>query len=157
MKLKKISAAVALLGALVGQQAMAASTNWANHDLLEGGISFQMTGGIITVNDTYSFSLASGYTYDVTSMLLGMGVAGYEVFDSSNASLGSFNVGSGFHTLTLAAGAYKYVVSGVASGLSYYSVSSAITATTPVPEPETYAMMLAGLGALGFLASRRRG
>lgn len=25
-----------------------------------------------------------------------------------------------------------------------------------VPEPETYAMMLAGLGALGFLASRRR-
>jgi len=26
-----------------------------------------------------------------------------------------------------------------------------------VPEPETYAMMLAGLGAIGFLASRRRG
>lgn len=26
---------------------------------------------------------------------------------------------------------------------------------TPVPEPETYAMMLAGLAALGFLASRR--
>lgn len=28
---------------------------------------------------------------------------------------------------------------------------------SPVPEPETYAMMLAGLGAIGFLASRRRG
>jgi hypothetical protein len=27
---------------------------------------------------------------------------------------------------------------------------------TPVPEPETYAMMLAGLAAMGFLAVRRR-
>ena len=28
--------------------------------------------------------------------------------------------------------------------------------TTPIPEPETYAMMLAGLGLLGFVARRRR-
>lgn len=29
-------------------------------------------------------------------------------------------------------------------------------AATPVPEPETYAMMLAGLGAIGFVAMRRK-
>ena len=28
--------------------------------------------------------------------------------------------------------------------------------TTPVPEPETYALVLAGLGAVGFTARRRR-
>jgi hypothetical protein len=34
--------------------------------------------------------------------------------------------------------------------------SFAGTVTATVPEPETYAMMLAGLGALGFLARRRK-
>jgi PEP-CTERM motif len=31
-----------------------------------------------------------------------------------------------------------------------------VTTTSPVPEPETYAMMLAGLGLLGFIARRRK-
>ena len=28
--------------------------------------------------------------------------------------------------------------------------------TAPVPEPETYVLMLAGLGAVGFMSRRRR-
>ncbi len=30
------------------------------------------------------------------------------------------------------------------------------TVMTPVPEPETYALMLAGLGAMGFVTRRRK-
>lgn len=34
--------------------------------------------------------------------------------------------------------------------------ASNFSVTTPVPEPETYALMLAGLGMLGFIARRRK-
>lgn len=49
------------------------------------------------------------------------------------------------------AATYTLVVSG--GGTGSYSGSVMLS---PVPEPETYAMMLAGLGVMGFIARRRR-
>jgi hypothetical protein len=40
-------------------------------------------------------------------------------------------------------------------GRGYVAVDNIMVAA-PVPEPETYAMMLAGLGLLGFAARRRK-
>ena len=40
--------------------------------------------------------------------------------------------------------------------LTIDSLGGHLEITTAVPEPETYAMLLAGLGLLGFLAHRRK-
>jgi len=43
------------------------------------------------------------------------------------------------------------------SGFLWPTVDNLTLAVTPVPEPETYALMLGGLGALAWVARRRRG
>ena len=44
---------------------------------------------------------------------------------------------------------------GTATTKSLIDANIALVVTPPVPEPETYAMMLAGLGLLGAVARRR--
>jgi hypothetical protein len=54
----------------------------------------------------------------------------------------------------LGAGDYTIHVSGLsAAAQTRYSV---LVDVTPVPEPETYALMFAGLAAIGFVVRRRR-
>jgi hypothetical protein len=45
---------------------------------------------------------------------------------------------------------------GSSLGALTFNSSSNVTFTAAVPEPETYAMMMAGLGMLGFIARRRK-
>jgi hypothetical protein len=58
-------------------------------------------------------------------------------------------------TNSLAAGNYYVLVSGNLVSDTAASFGGAVM-LAPVPEPETYGMMLAGLGVLGFLARRRK-
>ena len=54
---------------------------------------------------------------------------------------------------TLSAGVYSLTISGNAGNGASYGGNVVLT---PIPEPETYALMLAGLGVVGFVAARRR-
>lgn len=57
---------------------------------------------------------------------------------------------------TLPAGNYSIVISGVNSvEQASYSANLSVIAS-PIPEPETYVLMLAGLGIMGFVMARRR-
>lgn len=60
----------------------------------------------------------------------------------------------------IAGGSYTLVVTGTSLGAAAYTGIVALQNLTntvpPVPEPETYAMLLAGLGMLGFIARRRQ-
>ncbi len=76
-----------------------------------------------------------------------------EVFNDPGVS--SFAVTSPLHEtpMVLSAGSYSLELKGYASvgGINYAFTSS----VSPVPEPSSIALMLGGLGLVGFMAARR--
>lgn len=162
MQLKPILAASVVAFTALGSQA--ASTDWQRHGLLESAVGLS-SGGVIF--DTYSFSLDTpSVVASSVSSLGAIGAGTYSVFSvgadgligtADDLGFGAWTFGGTpvVHTLQLAAGEYYYSVFGIANGPAAFSISSAATAA-PVPEPETYALLGAGLGMVGFIASRRR-
>jgi hypothetical protein len=60
-------------------------------------------------------------------------------------------------TTPINAGDYFFLVRGLADGeTTKQGIYTFSTFTQPVPEAETYSMLLAGLGLVGFMVSRRR-
>jgi hypothetical protein len=156
MKLKTIVAAVAALTALSSQ---AASWDWGTHGALELG-SNTVSGAIF---DTFSFSLGTASNVESGVLSFGTIVGGaYSLYSAGadgmigggdDVGIGAWTVGNGTNAVSLAAGSYYYTVLGGAVGTASYAIASS---AAPVPEPETYALLGAGLGIIGFVASRRR-
>lgn len=148
MKLKTIAAASVV--ALSGLSAQAGTWSWDSHDPLEHALLSVPSG---TIGDFFTFSLDTAST--VTSSVDSFGVlAGtYSLFKADNTYIGSWSQNAADVSLSLGAGSYYYFVSGFTPSAGAYSIASAVTA---VPEPETYALLAAGLGIVGFVASRRR-
>jgi hypothetical protein len=143
MKMKLIAAAIALA---------AAAPAIAGGPLGELGTAF--VGGNVSGTpwtDGYSFSIASlSDLWGQTVVTSGIGAYSVTLYDSAFTLIGSDSTPATFSFSGLAAGDYFLTYAGVGTG-SYGGVLE----VTAVPEPETYALMLAGLGVVGFMAARR--
>ncbi|MEK8049976.1 FxDxF family PEP-CTERM protein [Ideonella sp. DXS22W] len=172
MKLKSVALAISALVLSVGAQAGNLGTL-----SIPSSTSFSASASTGMLDETWSFeTLASSYanatvtntvtvlmnsvlyglsnfsaTLDGTPLVLSHVITGTSPFiqDMQTLAMTPILIGAGTHQLKVTG----TVIGQYGGG---YSTTLALAAA-PVPEPETYAMMLAGLGALGFLASRRRG
>ena len=120
-------------------------TDCFTFDLLGSADSF---GGVLE-----SWTPLNKLGIDVTSISLWGGTLGSTLTDSS--------MDDGFAFAGLGKGHYTFSVSSIVDtdwGLytSKVGYAGAIVTVSAVPEPETYALMLLGLGAIGMFAWRRQ-
>lgn len=177
MKKSLIAAVVLASASFASTAAMAATVGNTPQvlDLTDGsgffGDTFAMSNNGNTFADRFTFSVAgTGMSLDAIissvshSADTGLDITGLSLYNaagdalvSSGTSLQSGNIDvwtiSGSN---LAAGDYYLQVNGNLVSDQAASFGGAVAMAAPVPEPETYGMMLAGLGVLGFLARRRK-
>jgi hypothetical protein len=160
MNIRKLTMATGL--------ALSVYTSWASAiaiDLSSGSAGFVNTPPAGAFTDAYTFSLPIAMTLsgivssvvngaqdvDFTSMVL-TGPSGPLNFTLINGD--PFEIWT-ISTGTLNAGSYVLTLVGTNSdAIGTYAGNIAIAA---VPEPGTYALMLAGVAAVGFVVLRRRG
>jgi hypothetical protein len=131
------------------------------------GQKFGSKNGGNTFTDKYQFttSVAGTLTGDVWSIggndKQGLSITDFSLFDNNGKLLTANQLSSGqtdnwaLSYANLSAGSYYVQISGTAlgNGASKYTADLSVS---PVPEPESYAMMLAGLGLVGFAARRTK-
>ncbi len=114
-------------------------------------------------------SPVQGVGTQIQAFSTGAFTASIEAFNSSNASLGSFTLAGDsnakadnsaiFIGILSNALDISKVVFGVPTANAFpqdFLINGPRIQVPAVPEPETYAMLMAGLGLLGFIARRRR-
>lgn len=134
------------------------------------GNSFDINQMGDTFSDHFTFSV-SGTPSNLDAIVssisrtasTGLDITGLSLYTAGNTLVkagtslhsGMIDVWTLSTTSPLVAGNYYLQISGALVSNTSGSYGGAMM-LAPVPEPETYGMMLAGLGVVGFIAARRR-
>lgn len=157
MKIKPVVRALAVAALVVSVNAQAAvfSSFGGVHDSVESGAEILFGSSAFTGVFEFVLDAPSIVSYKGASTLPFLG---FGLFDAGNTLLSgalfSPTTSASLTSVTLDAGSYHYAPVFPASGgvgASYAFESYAAM----VPEPESYAYMLAGLGMLGMVGYRR--
>lgn len=130
----------------------------ANYTYANGGIkqSFATQAGAKYLVEFYGMTFQNAGndgTGEITALIDNAVINTYQLVNHSSAS----NAWQRFSFNFIASGAYTTLEfrNTLAAGKQYSFLDNVSVTAVPVPEPETYALMLAGLGLVGF-ATRRR-
>ncbi|HEX8405418.1 MAG TPA: FxDxF family PEP-CTERM protein [Duganella sp.] len=161
MKLKSVVATAVLAAASFSASAATydlGTLNPAGFDtLFDTSADF---GANEAINDTWTFTLLTPSSTSFSALQTFATSAGQIMNFSAvlnGVSFGAPTLEAGSQTLSwtdfLAAGQYSVSITGM-TGLAGAQYGATVSAQ-PVPEPETYAMMLGGLALLGAVARRK--
>jgi hypothetical protein len=169
--LKKIAASISMIGLLAAAPAAIAGggaltltpdpidTGWLSASFDN---SFTVAGGF-TDNWTFTVPASSASFYSVDQLwnvrfsplryITGINSLSVGLYDASASLVAA---GPQFFGGPLAAGNYTLTIAGTVIGTGGVKGSyTGLVEVLPVPEPESYALFLAGLGLMGFIARRR--
>jgi hypothetical protein len=160
-----VSTQLTTAGFNLAAQANAVSTlvNSANASALQSGdfVLFDetgaRTGGTITFDLFYDMSVstpggsATNFSQTTLGVLRSMdGGASTSLADGLLSTSFAGGIGS------ITSGHYSWTYTLTAGQAAHYALSGSAIAVAAIPEPETYALMLAGLAGIGVVARRRR-
>lgn len=109
---------------------------------------------LATVNKVQTTVTGTGWGENILTGVHAKDYAGY-----ADGVTGQADAGANFLSLSFAglhSGWYTMYIGGTNNALAAAAYDLSVSAVAAVPEPESYAMFLAGLGIMGALARRRR-
>ena len=129
-----------------------------NANILTGSVGFSQNRTLAEFDGDIDFAGTSGYTLDtrvnqISNSFVSTNVNDFVLFSALNG--GNINLGVSATALSEATGPGNVISYFVTQAGAQARVTYDYTPTA-VPEPETYAMLLAGLGVVGFIARRRK-